>query len=149
MACSFRDNFVGISRDKIQNIPNTDKSHYRRNAKFMNKATLKPVRARDVHMRHQIDLMDMGSRGSVKMNGRLFRYVLTVIGTFSLFVWLRPLTSKSSKDVAKELEGICMEHGAPRIVQSDQGGEIKKAVKILCGRMKIKLIYSSPRHPQL
>ena len=47
----------------------------------MNKATLKPIRARDVHVRHQIDLMDMGSKGSVKLNGQLYRYVyvLTVI----------------------------------------------------------------------
>ena len=148
LACGLRDNFVGLSHDKIQNILNTDKSHYRRNAKFMNKATLKPVRARDVHMRHQIDLMDMGSKGSVKLNGKLYRCVLTVIDVFSRFVWLRPLTNKSSKDVAKELKSIYMEHGAPRIVQNDQGGEFKKAVKKLCERMDIKLIYSRPRHPQ-
>ena len=41
-----------------------DKSHYRRNAKFLNKAKakLKPIRARDVHVRHQIDLMDMSKK---------------------------------------------------------------------------------------
>jgi len=148
LACGLRDNFVGLSRDKIQNILNTDKSRYRRNAKFMNKATLKPVRTSDVYMRHQIDLMDMGSKGSVKMNGKLYRYVLTVIDVSSRFVWLRPLTNKSSKDVAKELESIYMEHGAPRIVQSDQGGEFKEAVKKLCERIDIKLIYSRTRHPQ-
>ena len=148
LASCLRDNFVGISRDKIQNILNTDKGHYRRNAKFMNKATLKPIRARDVHVRHQIDLMDMGSKGSVKLNGQLYRYVLTVIDIFRRFVWLRPLKSKSSKEVAKELERIYVEHGAPRIIQSDQGGEFKKAVKTLCDRMNIKLIYSRPRHPQ-
>ena len=48
-----------------------DKSHYRRNAKFLNKAKakLKPIRARDVHVRHQIDMMDMSKIGSVKING--------------------------------------------------------------------------------
>ena len=74
--------------------------------------------------------------------------MLTAIDIFSRFVWLRPLTSKSSKVVAKKLEGIYMEHGAPRIIQSDRGGEFKKAVKKLCDRMNIKLIYSRPRHPQ-
>ena len=147
LASCLRNNFVGISRHKIQNILNTDKGHYRRNVKFMNKATLKPIRARDVHVRHQIDLMDMGSKGSVKLNGQLYRYVLTVIDIFSRFVWLRPLKSKSSKEVAKELESIYVEHGAPRIIQSDQGGEFKKAVKTLCDRMNIKSIYSRPRHP--
>ena len=46
-----------------------DKSHYRRNAKFLNKAKLKPIRARDVHVSHQIDMMDMSKIGSVKING--------------------------------------------------------------------------------
>jgi len=92
--------------------------------------------------------MDMDSKGSVKLNGQLYRYVLTVIDIFSRFVWLRPLKSKSSKEVAKELESIYVEHGAPRIIQSDQGGEFKKAVKTLCDRMNIKLTYSRLRHLQ-
>ena len=114
----------------------------------MNKATLKSIRARDVYVRHEIDLMDIGSKGSVKLNGQLYRYVLTVIDIFSRFVWLRPLKSKSSREVAKELESIYVEHGAPRIIQSDQGGELKKAMKTPCDRMNLKLIYSRPRHPQ-
>ena len=69
LACSLRDNFLGVSRAKIQTILNTDKSHYRRNAKFLNKAKLKPIRARDVHVRHQIDMMDMSKIESVKING--------------------------------------------------------------------------------
>ena len=109
LASCLSHNFVGTIPDKIQNILNTDKGHFRRNAKFMNKATLKPIRARDVHVRQQIDLMDMGSKGSVKLNGQLYRYVLTVIDIFSRFVWLRPLKSKSSKEVAKELESIYVE----------------------------------------
>ena len=50
-----RDNFIGVSKEKVQNILNMDKSLYRRNAKFINKATLKPIRARDVQARYQID----------------------------------------------------------------------------------------------
>lgn len=38
LACSLRDNFTGVSKVKVQKILNTDKSHYHRNAKFMNKA---------------------------------------------------------------------------------------------------------------
>lgn len=72
----------------------------------------------------------MGRKGTVKRNGQLYRYVLTAIDIFSRFVWLRPSTSKSSTLVAKKLEGMgYMEHGAPRIIQSDRGGEFKKAVK--------------------
>lgn len=68
----------------------------------MNKATLKPIRARDVQARHQIDLMDMGRKGT----GHFYRNVPTVIDIFSRFVWLRHLTRKPSRVVAKELKGI-------------------------------------------
>ena len=47
LACSLGDNFIGVSKVKVQKILSTDKSLYHRNAKFMNKATLKPIRAKD------------------------------------------------------------------------------------------------------
>ena len=71
-----------------------------------------------------------------------------MIDVFSHFLWLRPLESKSSQVIAIELECIYMEYGSPEIIQCDQGGEFKKALKLLCDRMNIKLIYSRPRHPQ-
>ena len=132
----------------MQTVLNIGKRHHRHNAKFLNRAKLKPIRARDVHARHQIDLMDMSRKGSVKMNGHLWRYVLLVIDVFSHFLWLRPLESKSSQVIAIELECIYMEYGSPEIIQCDQGGEFKKALKLLCDRMNIKLIDSRPRYNQ-
>ena len=41
-----------------------------------------------------------------------------------------------------------MEYGSPEIIQCDQGGEFKKALKLLCDRMNIKLIDSRPRYNQ-
>ncbi|XP_078366006.1 SCAN domain-containing protein 3-like [Oculina patagonica] len=145
---SLKENFVGLSQNKIQDILNKDKSHYRRNAKFLNKATLKPIRARDVQVRHQIDLMDMGQKGTVLANGISYRYVLSVMDVFSRFVWLRALSGKCSKAIAKELRGIYLEHGPPLVIQSDQGREFKGAVEKLCREMKIKTIHSRPYHPQ-
>ena len=71
----------------------------------MNMATLKPIRAKDVPERQQIVLMVMGRKGTVKKNNQLYRFVLTVIDIFNHFVWLHLLTSKSSKVVAKKMEG--------------------------------------------
>ena len=82
------------------------------------------------------------------MNGNLYRYVLTVIDVFSRFLWLRPPESKSSRVIANELECVYMEHGSPETIQCDQGAEFKKALKTLCDRMNIKLIYSRPRNLQ-
>ena len=54
-----------------------DKSHYRR--KFLDKVKLKPIRARGVYVRHQIDLIGESKKGSVKRNGHLYRYFPTGI----------------------------------------------------------------------
>ena len=62
LACSLRDNFLRVSRAKIQTILNMGKSHYRRNAKCLNRAKLKPIRAIDVYVRHPIDLMDVSKK---------------------------------------------------------------------------------------
>ena len=67
---------------------------------------LKPIRARDVHVRHQIDLMDMGEKGTVMANGISYRYVFSVMEVFRRFVWLRALSDKCSKAIANELKSI-------------------------------------------
>ena len=36
LMCSLRENYVGLSRARVQNILNSDKNHFRRNAKFLN-----------------------------------------------------------------------------------------------------------------
>ena len=75
-------------------------------------------------------------------------YVLLVIDFFCRFLWLRPLESKSSQVIAVELKCNYMECRSPEIIQCDQGGEFKKALKLLRDRMNIKLIYSRPCHNQ-
>ena len=50
---------------------------------------LRPIRANDVQTRNQIDLIDMGIKGTCKV--KHYRYVLTVEFVFSRFVWHRPL----------------------------------------------------------
>ena len=57
--------FVGLSRAKVQNILISNTLHYGKNAKCLNEATLKPIRAQDVRTRHQVDLMNMGKGGTV------------------------------------------------------------------------------------
>ena len=94
---SLKHSYIGLSETKVQDILNCDKQHYRRNPKSLNKAILKSVRAKDVQERHQCDLMDMGKRGTVKVNGVAYRYVLSVIDVCSRFLWLRALPRKDSK----------------------------------------------------
>ena len=58
------------------------------------------------------------------------------------------LEKKGSEAISDELKNIYVEHGPLRVIQSNQGGEFKCAVKGLCRRMNIKLMYSRPFHPQ-
>ena len=82
-------------------------------------------------------------------HGRVtYKYVLTVQDVFSRYVWLKPLKGKSSHEIARHLQDIYMEHGPPKVLQHDQECEFKGAVKSLMESMKVKVIQSSPYHPQ-
>ena len=87
-------------------------------------------------------------RTSAKLHGKTFRYILTVQDVFSRYVWLRPLTGKGSKQVPKELRELYCEVGPPKVLQRVNGGEFKKAVEQLCRKLEVKIIRSSPYHPQ-
>ena len=65
---------------------------------------------RDVQVRHQVDLMDLGKRGSVEFKGIVYRYVLSIMDVFSQFIWLRALARKTSKAVAAELKATIPSH---------------------------------------
>ena len=108
----------------------------------------KKLLARDVQIRHQVDLMDMGEEGKVQVGNKSYRYILSVLDVFSRFVWLRAIQTKHSSTIAAKLKEIYQEHGPPRVVQSNQGSEFKGAVTQLCRDMNIKTIYSRPYHPQ-
>ena len=67
--------------------------HQRLNVRFQNKAVLKPVRARTVQIREQLDLVSMKSM-SVKWSGKVFKYGLSLMDVFSRYPWLIPLEKK-------------------------------------------------------
>ena len=88
--------------------------------------------------------------GKLKIkHGRLtYRYILTTVDVFSRYVWLRPLQSKRSSEIAKHLQEIYCEHGPPKMVQHDQGKEFRGEVQRLFKSLAIKDIQSSAYHPQ-
>lgn len=68
----------------------------------------------------QADLVEMGNY-SVHNND--FRYLLTLIDTFSKFAWVAPLKSKTSTDVAKAMEEIFKLGRIPKNLHTDDGKE--------------------------
>ena len=75
-------------------------------------------------------------------------FSLAVMDVFSRYLWMRPLSTKRSTEIAQHLTAIYMEHGPPRVVQHDRGREFRGAVEILMKKFKAKIISSSPYHPQ-
>ncbi|XP_068742406.1 KRAB-A domain-containing protein 2-like [Montipora capricornis] len=73
---------------------------------------------------------------------------MSVIDIFSRFLFLRPLQTKETSDVAEHLLDIYMEHGPPEILQSDQGPEFKGVVKTVCEALNVRIVKSSAYSPQ-
>lgn len=69
---------------------------------FQNKAPLRPIKATKVQVRHQVDLVNKMSM-PVTVDEVTYKYIMSVIGIFSRFVFLRPLKSKESAEVAENL----------------------------------------------
>ena len=84
----------------------------------------------------------------VEYKGKTYRYILSLMDLFSRFHWLAPLERKKSSLVKKELQRIYSVHGKPERLQSDNGGEFKKEVKLYFVKNKIKMIKCRPYHPQ-
>ena len=142
-----KDQYSGISTRNVQKVLDKSKRYHLQKASFGNVPIPKPIRAKTVQERHQMDLLDMG-KWAVKHGTGGYRYILTVIDIFSQYIWLRPLKSKQSQEIAKHLAEIYTEHGPPKIMQHDQGKEFKGSVQKLMEKYQIKVIQSSPYHPQ-
>ncbi|KAL9960366.1 hypothetical protein ACROYT_G033814 [Oculina patagonica] len=139
--------YAGVSEKNILQVTSSDLKYQVHNARFTNKAIPKPVTANHVQSQHQIDLVDL-SKDPVRHNGKVYKYVLSVIDVFSRFLWLVPMESKSSSRVAKLLQQIYDKHGPPDRLQSDRGPEFEGQLRSLCKQFKIKMIKSRPYHPQ-
>ena len=70
--------------------------------KFTNRAKPRPVTFKKVQEQHQIDLVDMRNM-QVEHNGKLFRYVLSLLDVLLPYYRLVPLETKRIKSVTKEL----------------------------------------------
>ena len=141
------DSYTGLTGRKIRRVTSSNIRYRVHNAAFTNKAVPKPVRARHVQSQHQIDLVDL-SKEPVELGGKSYRYILSVMDVFSRYLWLVPLLTKSSRDIARELKKIHERDGPPDRLQSDRGLEFHGCVENICKKYKIRGIRSRPYHPQ-
>ena len=76
----------------------------------------------------QIDLVDMSNQ-HVEHEGKVSKYVLSVMDVFIGFHWPYPLQRKSSRHVSTQLLKIFSEHESPERLLSGNVGEFKKRCK--------------------
>ena len=72
-----------------------------------------------------------------------YKYILVVLDIFSRFLFLRPLRSKSSSEIASVLLQIFSDIGPPLHIHSDQGTEFKGVVYTLTPSLGVQIIHSS------
>ena len=104
--------YAGLSEKNILQVTNNEFKYRVHNAKLTNKATPKPVTAKQVQSQQQIDLIDL-SKDPVKRNGKVYKYFLSVIDIFGHFLRVVPLESKSSSHVVRVLQPIYDQQGPP------------------------------------
>lgn len=139
--------FAGVSERDVLSILNSMHEAQRLKPMFLNKAPLHPVLSSGVMNQVQIDLVDM-KNNKVMIGSETFRYILVMLDVFSRFIFLRPLKTKSSSEVASILLHIFSDIGPPKRLQSDQGSEFKGAVQQLMEVMQVQIIHSRPYYPQ-
>lgn len=142
-----RKKYAGLSEKRV--LYHLDKNPVNRlmKVKFNNQAPVRPITSRNVMTRVQIDLVDRSS-SPLSHCGRTYRYILSIIDNMSRYVWLKPLSRKTSAGVREHLRNVFENFGYPHIVQCDQGHEFKGEVKVFLQKHGIKHITSSPYHPQ-
>ncbi|RXN00644.1 SCAN domain-containing protein 3 [Acipenser ruthenus] len=137
------EEYSGISRASVQGTLDRSRRYHLHKMIFGNKPIPKSIKAKAVQDLHQIDFLDMG-KWRVSHGQATYRYILTIVDVFSRYIWLRPLKSKHSAEIAKHLEDIYSEHGPPKILQHDQGKEFKGAVRKLME--SLQAIQEAERH---
>ena len=134
-----KNSYSGFAERDVHEVLPKLTVHQRLNICFENKARLWPVRARTGQIRHEIYLVDMQRLHTI-YKGKTYKYVLSIFDVFSKYHWLVPLQSKKSSHVACELVCIYKEHGAPRVIQHNQGWKLQGTVAALCKKLAIKVV---------
>ena len=113
--------------------------------KSLSKKT-KIILDKEPHYRYVVDIWYLSD--DIK-SGIDYKYVLDIIDHFSKWYNGYLLKTKEAVEVLKKIELFIENFGKCKILQVDNGTEFKnKLLETYCNNNNIKLIHSSPYHPQ-
>ena len=110
---------------RSKELINSDRKHCQSHPIFENKYLLQPIIAKSPMDVCQIDLVIMEKHPSKGYNNKTYFCILNVIDVFSRYIFLKPLQSKESLEVASHLWEIFLSVGIPNVIQCDHGSEFK------------------------
>ena len=109
----------------IQEWINSDRKHCESQPIFENEDPLQAIIAKSLMDACQIDLVIVEKHPSKVYNNKTYFYILNVMDVFSRYIFLKPLQSKESLEVARHLGEILFSVGIPNVIQCDRGSESK------------------------
>ena len=124
--------FIGISEDEVQKYLNSSRINQKIKGRFENKPPLRPVHSGNPWHQIPIDVMSMMDK-PVELQGKVYRWILSVIDVFSRYLILRPIYSKEAATIANELLQIFSDLGTPVRIQCDRGTEFRGSVDKVAG----------------
>ena len=117
-----RDKYNDLSEKRIQYLLKHNDAYIRRNTRFSNKLVLRPIRAKEVQIRNQIDMMDIAVKrqsllkvNSIDKSWPLSMFWMTLYGFVQ---WKANLVKRSKKELYHE-------HAPPFVLQCDHGTKFR------------------------
>ena len=113
-----RDIYHDLSEKRIQYLLKHNDAYIRRNTRFSNKSVLRPIRAKEVQIRNQIDMMDIAVKGQslLKVNNIDKSWPLSMFSMtlYGFVQWKTNLVKRTIKELYHEHASIFAlqcEHG--------------------------------------
>ena len=138
--------FASVTEREIQVYINNSRLNQRVKGRFENKAPLKPVTAKRIWERIQIDLISMSDL-PVDIDKKKYQWILSIVDVFSHYLVLKPLHSKDTAVISEQLLQVFADFGTPSIIQCDRGSEFMGCVERVAKVLQVKIIHSV-RNPQ-
>ena len=137
-----KDHYCGISRLLIREfIDRCGVCQSKKRQQYS--APLKSIISRTRFERLIMDLIDNNS----KPDGD-YHYIFHIGDHVTKYRWAKPIVNKEAATVAAELNTFFTLMGPSTLLQCDNGKEFKGEVEVLCAAWGVKLLNSSPYHPQ-
>ena len=108
--------YVGITKMDVVDYLNNRQVH--QVMKQAEQRVLQPLRPAYVNHWWQLDVLYLVNFEKKGSNSN-FKYILTVIDIFSKYTWVKPLKSRTMKEITDVMKYIILQNGAPEILHGD------------------------------